>query len=95
MLRTQKAVIGELKRMEDKTIHRMVPSYWAETLGPLLETIRTTENAKDAEKRLNGDLLRRMSTRPLAEALTNNAIQAGLIGRTTVLPRDKKPETGK
>lgn len=63
--------------------------YRDETLGPLLAEVERAESAEEAMRTLNGRLLRRMALEPAGEALADATVQAGLIGRTTVLPRQQ------
>lgn len=88
-LRSQRAVLANLDRMAGRRIRRMSRAYKEETLGPLVDAILTTESAEDAEKMLGGELLKKMATKPLADAIEAHEVQTGCIGRTTAVRRPR------
>jgi hypothetical protein len=78
--------------MAGRRVRRMTPRYREETLGPLASTIDAARSEGEALAMLNGALLRRMSTRPLAEAVEEHDVQTQCIGRATALrPQDNPP----
>jgi len=82
-LRSQRQVLGHLERMNRKAVRRMTRRYREDVIGPLREALESAESAEDAERRMNGALLRRMDATPVAEAAAGAMVQSGLIGRTT------------
>jgi len=89
-LRNQKQIMAGMDRMAGKAMRRNARAYRAATIGPLVDLISGAQSADDALARLNASVLVRMGTEPVAEAVEQTRVQAGLIGRVSAIPRKRK-----
>ena len=85
-LRTQKAVIANLDRTSGGHMRRAAKRYRAETIGPLVEVVKTAGNGQEALRRLGPGLLARMNGEALEMAIVDADVQSAMIGRVSALP---------
>jgi len=86
-LKTQKAVMANLDRMNGTRMQRAAKAYRKETIGPMLEALETAGDGQEALQHLNAGLLRRMDSAALEEAVADDAVQSAIIGRASALPK--------
>jgi len=68
-------------------VNRAAKGYRRQTVGPLVEALKGAKSTREAMERLDGVLLRRMDATALETAVSDDYVQAGLIGRASALPK--------
>lgn len=91
-LRSQKQVMVNLDRMSGLHMKRAGKRYREETIEPLLNAIRNAGSGQEALQRLGPSMLHRMDSTALEEAVTDDHVQAALVGRASALPRERATE---
>jgi len=87
MLRTQKAVMVNLDKLSAGHMRKAAADYRRQTVGPLVKTVKAASSAKEALDRMDAELLQSMKSWALEEAVSDDYVQAGLIGRASALPK--------
>ena len=89
MLRTQKQVVVNLDKLAAGHMRKAAESYRRQTVGPLVEELKSAKSVKDALKRMDAELVKRMDGMALETAGAEDYVQSALIGRASALPTKK------
>ena len=89
-LRTQKQVMVHLDKLSAGHLNKATAGYRRQTVGPLIEELKSAKSAKGALERLDAGLLRRMDATALETAVSDDYVQSAMIGRASALPTKRQ-----
>jgi len=88
-LTTQKAVMVNLDKLAAGHMRKAAADYRRQIVGRMVEALQGSPSAKGALETLDAGLLKRMVSMALETAISDDYVQAGLIGRASALPKSE------